>query len=52
VQDEGSDLRENLAALGSSGLADRRHVLEGSQTYRGALLRQFIAHLQLADVAT
>jgi hypothetical protein len=52
LDDEDADLREDLAALGPGALADLRRVFEGPQTYRDALLRQFIARPQLAELAT
>jgi hypothetical protein len=52
VSDEDADLRGSLAALGPGALADLKKVLEGPQKYRDALLRQFIARPQLADLAT
>lgn len=50
--DEDADLREYVAALGPGALADFRRVLEGQQTCGDALLREFIARPQLADLAT
>jgi hypothetical protein len=41
-----------LAELGPGALADLKRVLEAPQTYRDALLRQFIPRPQLADLAT
>jgi hypothetical protein len=52
LEDKDADLRENLAALGPGALADLRRVLQRPQTYRDALLRQFMARPQLADLAT
>jgi hypothetical protein len=52
VLDEDADLRANLASLGPAAIADLKRVLEAPQTYRDALLRQFIARPQLADLAT
>jgi hypothetical protein len=52
LADEDADLREGLTELGPGALADLKRVLEAPQTYRDALLRQFIARPQLADLAT
>ena len=41
-----------IASLGPGAVADLKRVLEAPQTYRDALLRQFIARPQLADLAT
>jgi hypothetical protein len=52
VENEDADLRANLASLGPGPLAERPRVLEGPQTYRDALAREFIARPELADLAT
>jgi hypothetical protein len=52
MDDEDADLRTNLASLGPGALADLRRVLEAPQTSGDALLRQFIARPELADLAT
>lgn len=51
MDDEDADLRANLASLGPGALADLKKVLEGPQTYRDALLRQFITRHESADLA-
>jgi hypothetical protein len=52
MEDEDAELRDSLASLGPRALADFRRVLESFSTYRDALLRQFIARPELADLAT
>jgi hypothetical protein len=41
-----------LADLSPGALAELQRVLDGPQTYRDALLRQFMARSQIADLAT
>lgn len=52
MDDEDADLRANLVLLGPGALADLQRVLERTADLRDALLRQFIARSQLADLAT
>lgn len=50
--DKDADRRALLAALGPGALAEPQRVLEGSSTYRDAVLVALIARPDHADLAT